>query len=474
MLSDIISLKEKTIMKRNRFTNTIYLSTLALMLVAVFLSWQRTETFELERATAAAHDKEVWLNQGERNPHSAAHFSRYAFKPIPSMSAFEPGAIDYSGLAIWMEAHRRNPATFRYAEGSGDLSNFISLTPAWIMQAILPLVIILLLFSSYAGEREDGTLRQLLSHGISLKSIFKGKVRAALSAVSRLLIPLAMIIVLITVFLKAGAEQSDQLMRLFYLLGSYGLYFMFFVFMAIGVSARSKNRRSAAIALFTLWFFMIVVAPRFASDAATFSVPQPKGSIVDQSLSEARGAYSNDDAYQEQARQKILDEYGVKEISELPINYRGYALQISEEHADPLYEEVYNDLKGTYEKQEYILGLLSFLSPTTSLKQLSAGIAGTDRIHHDVFAWEAELHRRYIIKKMNGDLMYNGTDTENPYTADKELWSEVADYDGRLPLFSSLISYYISKFVVLGIWTLIAFLFARRSTLKIDDFESIR
>ena len=53
---------------------------------------------------------------------------------------------------------------------------------------------------------------------------------------------------------------------------------------------------------------MIVVAPRFASDAATFSVPQPKGSIVDQSLSEARGAYSNDDAYQEQARQKILDE----------------------------------------------------------------------------------------------------------------------------------------------------------------------
>ena len=131
-------------------------------------------------------------------------------------------------------------------------------------------------------------------------------------------------------------------------------------------------------------------------------------------------------------------------------------------------------MKGTYEKQENILGLLSFLSPTTSLKQLSAGIAGTDRIHHDVFAWEAELHRRYIIKKMNGDLMYNGTDTENPYTAGEELWSEVADYDGRLPLFSSLISYYISKFGVLGIWTLIAFLFARRSTLKIDDFESIR
>ena len=79
MSPDIISKKEKTIMGRNRFTNAIYLATLLLMLVALFLSWQRTEMFELERATAANHDREVWLNQGERNPHSAAHFFALCF-----------------------------------------------------------------------------------------------------------------------------------------------------------------------------------------------------------------------------------------------------------------------------------------------------------------------------------------------------------------------------------------------------------
>ena len=97
MISEIISSKEQTIMGRNRFTNVIYMTTLVVMLAAIFLSWQRIDTFERERISAVADDHEVWVNQGERNPHSAAHFSRYAFKPIPAMSTFEPGVIDYSG-----------------------------------------------------------------------------------------------------------------------------------------------------------------------------------------------------------------------------------------------------------------------------------------------------------------------------------------------------------------------------------------
>ena len=473
MISEIISSKEQTIMGRNRFTNVIYMTTLVVMLAAIFLSWQRIDTFERERISAVADDHEVWVNQGERNPHSAAHFSRYAFKPIPAMSTFEPGVIDYSGLAVWMEAHRRNPAAFRYAEGAGDLSNFVSLTPAWIMQVILPLVIILLLFSSYAGEREDGTLRQLLSHGISLKSIFQGKLRAALYVVLKLIIPLAFIIMVATIVFQTGVEQIDQFLRLIILLGMYALYFMIFAFIAIGVSARSKSRRSAAISLFTIWFVLIVVLPRFASDAATFIVPQPNGHEVEKSLSEARSAYSKDEAYQELSRQQILDKYGVSVMSDLPINYRGYILQKSEEHGDPLYEEVYNNLGAVYEDQETILDVLSLLSPTTALKQLSAGLAGTDRIHHDTFALEAELHRRHIIKQMNEDLMLNGAEAGNSYTTNIELWDQIADFQGESPRFLSLFSYYISMFGVMIFLTIIAYLFARRSTLRINDLEAV-
>ena len=243
---------------------------------------------------------------------------------------------------------------------------------------------------------------------------------------------------------------------------------MIFAFIAIGVSAKTSSRRSSAIALFTLWFFFIIVAPILTNDLATFTVPQPKGFDVNLSLSEARGAYSKDKEYQEKKKQEILDQYGVVDLNELPVNYRGYALQTNEEYGDDLYDQVYNQLGKTYKKQENVLGILSLLSPTTALKQLSAGLAGTDRLHHDVFAWEAELHRRYIIKMMNEDLMFNAIDGGN-YSAGKELWSQVIDYQGQMPSFISLISSYISLFGILILWAFLAFLFARHSTLKIRN-----
>lgn len=89
-------------------------------------------------------------------------------------------------------------------------------------------------------------------------------------------------------------------------------------------------------------------------------------------------------------------------------------------------------------------------------------------MHHDVFAWEAELHRRYIIKMMNEDLMFNAVDGGN-YSAGKELWSQVIDYQGQMPSFMSLISSYISMFGILTLWSFLAFLFARHSTLKIHN-----
>ena len=143
-------------------------------------------------------------------------------------------------------------------------------------------------------------------------------------------------------------------------------------------------------------------------------------------------------------------------------------MQTNEEYGDLLYDQVYNQLGKTYKKQENVLGVLSVLSPTTVLKQLSAGLAGTDRLHHDVFAWEAELHRRYIIKMMNEDLMFNAVDGGN-YSAGKELWSQVIDYQGQMPSFVSLISSYISMFGILTLWSFLAFLFARHSTLKIHN-----
>ena len=75
---------------------------------------------------------------------------------------------------------------------------------------------------------------------------------------------------------------------------------------------------------------------------------------------------------------------------------------------------------------------------------------------------------------MNEDLMINGIVTGNSYTTGEELWSQIADYQGKSPLFLSLISYYISMFGVLIAMTFLAYFFARRATLRIDSLETIK
>ena len=55
---------------------------LVLALLALALSWQRVASHEADRAAAEAGDRQTWLEQGEQNPHGAAHFASWAFRPL--------------------------------------------------------------------------------------------------------------------------------------------------------------------------------------------------------------------------------------------------------------------------------------------------------------------------------------------------------------------------------------------------------
>ena len=60
-------------------------------------------------AAAEAAEGETWVGQGDRNPHSAAHFGRYAFKPTPPLAYVDRGLDPYLGGTVWLEAHWQNP-----------------------------------------------------------------------------------------------------------------------------------------------------------------------------------------------------------------------------------------------------------------------------------------------------------------------------------------------------------------------------
>ena len=56
--------------------------------------------------TSTVAEREVWDGQGEKNPHSAAHFGTFAFKPKYPLSLIDQGVDKYVGISIFLEAHK--------------------------------------------------------------------------------------------------------------------------------------------------------------------------------------------------------------------------------------------------------------------------------------------------------------------------------------------------------------------------------
>ena len=150
----------------------------ALTLLALLTAWATHVKHERQVRQSQAEDSAAFLQQGSKPSHSAAHFGRMAYKPPAALAIFDPGAAPYLGQVIWLEAHRQDPAMFRPAADAPELSRLADLSIAGVLTSLLPLLAFVMGHGVFAGERERGTLRQVMAAGAGHGSIFAGKLIA--------------------------------------------------------------------------------------------------------------------------------------------------------------------------------------------------------------------------------------------------------------------------------------------------------
>jgi ABC-2 type transport system permease protein len=95
-------------LRRDRRAWAAGVCALVLLLAALSSSAQMRHAYEATRAEAQQASQRQWLTQGTKNPHSAAHFGVYAFRPLPALAPFEPGLHGTLGTTIYLEAHMAN------------------------------------------------------------------------------------------------------------------------------------------------------------------------------------------------------------------------------------------------------------------------------------------------------------------------------------------------------------------------------
>ena len=89
---------------RFRWTAAIVL---VLLVAALVLGWKHYVSTKAQREAAQTLSRSSWVNQGSHNPHSAAHFGVYAFKPPMPLGLVDAGLDRFTGVSVWVEAHWR-------------------------------------------------------------------------------------------------------------------------------------------------------------------------------------------------------------------------------------------------------------------------------------------------------------------------------------------------------------------------------
>jgi ABC-2 type transport system permease protein len=370
-----------------------------------------------ERTSFSAAERTRWLDQGFKDPHSAAHFGVWAVKPASPLSALMPGIEPFVGLAVWLEAHKRNEMIFRPRQEADPVMRSAT-SVAHLLALLGPLFAILLGFAGFARERERGTLRMALGNGASATRLLLLRfcILAAVLA-CMLVVPAAALGGYALWTLPAAGWEGGYRLALWCLL--HLLYLLMFLLVSMSVSLRAGSARAALAALLTLWLVFCVVLPRAASEAAGYLSPTPSYHAVRTAAEQEAPAYEN--AQKWEARAQALGKANGAAV----LNGRAARLDQSERDSHTVFDRLLGRFYSAVEQQDRSFGRLGAFTPAVALDAAGASVAGTDFHHHRHFIDAAETYRRTMVNRLNGELMEHAEHVDAGAATGRAFWESV-------------------------------------------------
>ena len=431
-----------------------------LLLTALAAGFQKYSAYMEVQRLAQDQTNAQWLNQGDKNPHAGAHYGNYAFKPAGPLAFFDNGINNYAGTALFMEAHKQNFAIGRPATDQSSISRFGDLSGAMILQLLMPLLIIFLGFTAFSAERESGTLRQVMSMGVSSRQLLWGKA-LGIGGVVLLTVGVCALVGGLALSLADLSLDSEALVTRVALLAlSYTLYAAIFLFLTLAVSARAKNARTALMILVGFWVFAGFLAPKAAVEISKAAHPTPAYGkwMADMRSHQARGIDGVPPFLRfQQESEAIFAEYGAESVAELPVYVGALRLQKFEEYDFPVFELHYGRLRDAYTEQRRLQDRIGFVAPTLPLRSLSMALSGTDLIRHIEFADAAEAHRREMVLKVNNYLAdaaasFNSGAGGNVLIADEAVFAIVPPFRFVSRGLRETLAEHAGNFLALALW----------------------
>lgn len=432
--------------------------------------------FEQQNAIGQKYQRQArhdWLSNPDKHPHRMAHYGHFAFRPKAPLSVFDFGMERFLGNTIYLEAHKQNPVNFSEAGFSTGMLRFGEMSMAMVLQLLLPLLLFFLGFGTVATERETGTLKMVLSQGVSWQQLVVGKSLGLVVVMVTLFGPVVLATGALCLCAPGSLVTTDQAARLLLLVLAYFLYLTFFCIIAVLVSARSQTAKTALVSLMGLWLMLTLVLPRASQALGAYFYPAPSKvkflADIEADVRKEGDSHNPHDPHYRGLKDSLLAAYRVDSVQQLPFNYSGFVMAESEKISARLYNEHFHRLLAIYDRQNRFSRAMAFLNPYLAIRNLSMALSGTDFASYVDFQRQAEQYRYALAQKMNDLQMQHISNeklkpTDKPHQIDKKYWQEVPEFTYRSPTIASVFRHETISLLSFAFWAVALLVAAGRLT----------
>ena len=426
-----------------------------LLLTVLATALHQRQVDERERLQVEVASRDQWDHQGARNPHRAAHFGLYAFKPQMPLASVDPGIQAHTGQALWLEPHKRNMALHIRAADAPPSIRLGPFTPALVLLVLVPLLIAVLGHGSVTQEREQGTLRMLHASGMRGVPLVLGKWLGLCAGLALVLAPA----LLVGGWLLAAQQGVRQALLLALALV---LYYATWAALAVAVSARCHTSRSALLVLLALWVGCVFVLPRMAASVVEQGMHLPTGERfwaaiqrdIDNGLPGDGDAAARMKAFDAQ----LLAEQGVARLEELPFGANAKRRLFRDAYATRVYALHFGQLWQVQWRQQALLRLASLVTPYAPMRAISSALAGTDLAHQHHFEEAAEQYRQQfttLVDEWDMQSTRGVTSFESRYAGNAQ-WQAIPAWRYEAPGLGFVLRHTAVDWALLSAWLALA------------------
>lgn len=440
---------------RTHWLLLISLSFFIILLIAVFLGNYQTKIQTRIYKAAKQELRNQWESIKEMNPHSAAHYGTYVFKPTNALSSIDDGVSGVTGNVLRVEGHVQNEIVHSEASQMQAISKFGKLKSSLLLQYVIPILLIFLAFSAIHSEKQSGRLKLILLQKITpYKLIFAKTISVWLFGVLLLLLTIATYSIL-----NLDNSSSDIVSRTFFLFFAYSCYYFIITGITIFFTVHLQNTTIALTSMIGIWILWTIFLPSILLTSIEKQHKLPSRNEFSLAMKDDRAkgidGHNPADKRGKALEEKVLKEYGVDSLSQLKINFDGLRMQADEEYGNKVWDKHFGNLQKVLEKQKENYQIFGFINPFISLQNTSMGFAGNDNFHHNQFLLQVENYRRDFIKTLNDKHAYGGSKTGDwGWKADNAFFKSIPDFEFKPISITSILTSYTTDLICLIGWSI--------------------